>query len=68
VTVIGLVTVTALIGQGGYGALINDGLNRRFPTPIVLGGVLSVAFALFVDLTLALVERVLTPWRRRGAP
>ena len=29
VTTIGLVTVTALIGQGGYGALINDGLSRN---------------------------------------
>src|SRR5690606_3871070 len=29
VTVIGLVTLTALIGSGGYGALIDDGLSRR---------------------------------------
>ena len=37
VTVIGLVTIAALIGIGGYGALINDGLHRNFPTPIVIG-------------------------------
>ena len=30
VTTIGLVTVTALIGLGGYGDLINDGLDRQF--------------------------------------
>lgn len=64
VTVIGLVTVTALIGNGGYGALINDGLRRNFPTPIVIGTVLSVALALLIDVSLALVERAATPWRR----
>ncbi|MFP5489494.1 MAG: ABC transporter permease [Acidimicrobiia bacterium] len=66
VTVIGLVTLTALIGSGGYGALIEDGLNRRFPTPIVVGTVLSVALAIVVDVALAALERALTPWRRRG--
>lgn len=65
VTVIGLVTITALIGMGGYGAFINDGLNRRFPTPIVLGATLSVLLAVLVDALLVLVERLLTPWSRR---
>ena len=63
VTVIGLVTVTALIGNGGYGAFIDDGLSRRFSTPIVLGAALSVALAMVVDLVLFGIERVLTPWR-----
>lgn len=66
VTVIGLVTVAALIGNGGYGALINDGLQRNFPTPIVVGSVLSVAFALVVDGLLAFALWALTPWRRRA--
>jgi osmoprotectant transport system permease protein len=66
VTVIGLVTVAALIGNGGYGALINDGLQRSFPTPIVIGSVLSVAFALVVDGVLAFALWALTPWRRRS--
>ena len=66
VTVIGLVTLTALIGSGGYGAFIDDGLSRRFPTPIVVGAVLSVALAVVADVLLALVERALTPWRRRS--
>lgn len=66
VTVIGLVTITALIGSGGYGAFIDDGLSRRFSTPIVLGAFLSVALAVVVDVALAVAERLLTPWRRRG--
>lgn len=66
VTIIGLVTVTALIGRGGFGAFINDGLNRRFSTPIVVGIVGSVALALVADLFFVLIQRALTPWTRRG--
>ncbi len=67
VTVIGLVTVTALIGNGGYGALIDDGLRRDFSTPIVVGTVLSIVLAVVADVAFALVERLLTPWRRVSA-
>ncbi len=67
VTTIGLVTVTALIGQGGLGQLINAGLIQDFKTPLVVGTVLSVALALLADLSLAGAERAITPWTRRGA-
>jgi len=67
VTTIGLVTVTALIGQGGLGFFILRGLNRFFSTEIVLGTVLSVALAVSVDVALLLLERALTPWARRRA-
>lgn len=69
VTTIGLVTVTGLIGLGGYGSLIDDGLKRTFSTPIVVGAGLSVVMAVVLDLGLVLLERSLTPWaRRRAAP
>ena len=64
VTTIGLVTVTAVIGEGGLGALILDGLDRQFRTPIVVGGILSVALAVVADLLLAFTQRRLTPWSR----
>ena len=67
VTTIGLATITALIGQGGLGALIRDGLLRDFRTPLVVGATLSVAMAVVVDLSLAAAQRVLTPWARRRA-
>ncbi len=67
VTTIGLATITALIGQGGLGALIRDGLLRDFRTPLVVGTALSVAMAVVVDLSLAGAQRVLTPWSRRRA-
>ena len=64
VTTIGLVTVTAVIGQGGLGQLILEGLIRDFRTPLVVGSVLSVALAVAADLGLAGVERLMTPWAR----
>jgi osmoprotectant transport system permease protein len=67
VTTIGLVTVTALIGQGGFGQLIYDGLLRDFKTPLVLGALLSVVLAAVVDVALVGVERLITPWSRTRA-
>ncbi|MCU0267866.1 MAG: ABC transporter permease [Acidimicrobiales bacterium] len=64
VTIVGLVTVTALVGSGGYGALILDGLSRDFSTPIVVGATLSIALAVVLDLALLGLQHVLTPWTR----
>jgi len=65
VTTIGLVTVTALIGQGGFGQLILDGFIRDFHTPLVVGGVLSLVLAAAADVTLLVAERLAAPWARR---
>ena len=64
VTVIGLVTVTAMIGLGGLGHFILLGLERFFSTAVILGSVLSVLLAVAADRVLTLVERLLTPWAR----
>ena len=64
VSTIGLVTVAALIGKGGFGQLILEGLNQFYNTEIILGALLSVAFALIADLLLLLLQKVLTPWSR----
>jgi len=53
-----------LIGEGGLGSLIYDGLLRDFHTPLVVGTVLSVALAVVADLGLAGAQRVITPWAR----
>jgi len=66
VTIIGLVTIGALVGSGGYGTFINDGLSRNFSTPIIVGGVLSIAMAVVFDLAFALLQRLVTPWARAG--
>ncbi len=70
VTVVGLVTVTALLGRGGLGRFILDGMAYStgfVPTPILVGTALSVVLASVLDLALLLLQRVLTPWRRRTA-
>ena len=64
VTTIGLVTVTALIGQGGFGYFILLGLRRFFSTAALLGASLSVLLAIVADRLLLLIERTLSPWRR----
>lgn len=67
VTVIGLVTVTALIGMGGLGfVIVNLGYLRFFPTAILVGAVASVALAVATDLAFAWLQRRLTPWARSG--
>lgn len=67
VTVIGLVTVAALIGHGGLGQLILTGFRLTPPlgVEIVVGMVLSVVLAVTIDLALVGLQRLLTPWDRR---
>jgi osmoprotectant transport system permease protein len=67
VTTIGLTTVTALIGQGGLGYFILEGIQRFFSTPLIVGAVLSVVLAVVADAALALVQRWATPWARERA-
>ena len=64
VTTVGLVAVTALIGQGGFGQFILDGYERAFRTPLVVGSVASIALAVAADLLLLGVQRLVTPWDR----
>ncbi len=65
VTTVGLVTVTALIGQGGLGYLIVvSGIKGLFPTAILVGSLLSVALAVVADVGLLAAQARLTPWAR----
>ena len=63
VTIIGLVTVTALIGLGGLGYLIVDvGYRRFFLTATIVGSVGAVLLAVLADRGFVLLQRALTPW------
>jgi osmoprotectant transport system permease protein len=64
VTTVGLVMVTAFIGQGGLGQLVIQGFNEGFDTPIVVGLVLSVLLAGVADALLVGLERLAVPWTR----
>jgi osmoprotectant transport system permease protein len=65
-TVIGLVTVTALIGLGGLGQQITYGFTIGYNTPIIVGLVLSIALAAVADLLLVGTQRLVVPWTRTG--
>lgn len=64
VTTIGLVTIAALLTQGGLGGLILDGISRDFSTPLMVGSLLSIALAVVADLLLLGAQRLVTPWSR----
>ena len=62
VTTIGLVTVTAIIGKGGLGKFILDGLETFDTTLSFIGALFSLALAVVADLVLVRLERRVTPW------
>lgn len=64
VTLVGLVTVTALIGQGGLGQLLLSGFNQDFLTPIVVSVVLSLLLSFIFDSLIARLGYWVTPWAR----
>jgi osmoprotectant transport system permease protein len=68
VTIIGLVTITAIVGQGGLGLYLLQGMRRRFTTMILTGAVLSIALAVVADVLLLLAQRAATPWSRARDP
>ncbi|WP_084959415.1 ABC transporter permease [Thermoactinospora rubra] len=64
VSSISLVSVGALIGQGGLGNYFTDAYQRDFYTPAVVGIALIVLLALVADGIIVGAQRLLTPWVR----
>jgi osmoprotectant transport system permease protein len=65
VSTVALVTVGGIIGRGGLGDMILGGFRNNFyKAEILTASILCVALALVLDLILAGVGRVLTPWVR----
>jgi osmoprotectant transport system permease protein len=67
VSTVALTTVGAVVGYGGLGDLIYEGLRTLFKPQVLVASVLCVALALAVDLLLLAAQRAATPWRR-GRP
>jgi len=66
VTIIGLVTVTALIGLGGLGYVIIELGYRRFNLTATLAGTVgAILLAVLADRGFVLLQRALTPWATR---
>jgi osmoprotectant transport system permease protein len=66
VTTIGLITITAVIGQDSLGQLILQGLIENFHTPLVVGTALCILLAIVADLGLAFGQRLALPWARNA--
>jgi osmoprotectant transport system permease protein len=65
VSTIGLVTVGALVGHGGFGSIILGGfVNNFYHAQIMAGTIAVVVLALMLEGVLVLLERLLTPWMR----
>jgi osmoprotectant transport system permease protein len=65
VSTVALVTVGGIIGRGGLGDMILGGFRNNFyKAEIMTASILCVALALVLDLILAGLGRVLTPWAR----
>jgi len=68
VSTVGLVTVGALVGHGGFGTLILGGLNENFyHAKIFTATIACVALALILDFALRWLESGLTPWSRAAS-
>ncbi|MFI6298205.1 ABC transporter permease [Nonomuraea sp. NPDC050790] len=64
VSSISLVSVGAVIGEGGLGMLFTRAYQNPFLPPVVVGIVGIVLLALVADGLLVLAQRLLTPWVR----
>jgi osmoprotectant transport system permease protein len=68
VSTVALVTVGAVVSNGGLGQLIFEGFNNNFyRAEILTATLLCVLLAAVADLLLLGLERLLTPWARRSA-
>jgi osmoprotectant transport system permease protein len=66
VSTIALVTVGAVVSNGGLGQLIFEGFNNNFyRAEILTATLLCVLLAAIADGLLLAVEWAITPWRRR---
>ncbi len=61
VQVVATAPLGGLIGAGGYGDYIIDGVNRLNTTEILAGSILVAALALIVEVGMSRLERYLTP-------
>lgn len=61
---ISLVSVGSLLGIPSLGFLFTDGLQRNFPTEIIVGILGTLVLALLMDVVLVMLQKLLTPWLR----
>lgn len=65
VSTVALATIGYLIGEGGLGNLIHEGLTNYFKAEVLTASVLCVLLAIGLDAVLVGLQFLLTPWARR---
>jgi osmoprotectant transport system permease protein len=63
VQVVATATIAALVGAGGLGRLVTDGLSSHNQGELLTGAVVVALLALVVEAALALVQRLVDPTR-----
>jgi osmoprotectant transport system permease protein len=66
VSAVALTTVGAIVGFGGLGNLIYDGMDSFFRAQVLTASVICVLLAVLADVLLLGLQRLLTPWARTG--
>lgn len=66
VSTVGMVTIGALVGYGGFGTLILSGFQNNFyHAQIMTATLCCVLLATLFEVILQIVERVTAPWARK---
>ncbi|MFD0021884.1 ABC transporter permease [Streptomyces sp. NPDC058382] len=65
VQVVATATIAAMVGQGGLGRIITLGFNTYNTPQVVAGALLVAVLALLVEAVLVVLDRLLSPLRRR---
>ncbi len=69
VTTVGMVTIGALVGYGGFGTLILSGFQANFyHAQIMTATLCCVLLAFIFEVLLLVLERVTLPWSRQEVP
>jgi osmoprotectant transport system permease protein len=66
VSTVALTTIGSIVSYGGLGNLLAQGVQENFKAQILTASVLCVLLAFLFDAGLLGVQRVLTPWTRKG--
>ncbi len=64
VSTVALATVGSIVGYGGLGNLLLQAVDSQFKAQVLASGALCVVLAVFFDVLLVGVQRMLTPWAR----
>ncbi len=65
VSAVGLMTLAAFVGAGGLGYLVYAGIRSINNLQILAGAIPACLLALFMDYTLGIVERLVTPKNKK---